>query len=106
VRLNETCRSLGKKFYAGGIYGLLGYIFCDLQDHEFISPYALQVLSRYRWSNRDEFRDRSGKKDAKNLKLTSRFTSLREAMEWQWNLKAKREAKEINPHLIFTLLGT
>lgn len=51
-------------------------------------------------------RDRSGKKDAKNLKLTSRFTSLREALEWQWNLKAKREAKEINPYLIFTLFGT
>lgn len=87
VRLNDTCRSMGKKFYAGGMYGLLGYIFCDLQDHEFISP------------------DRTGKKDAKNLKLKSRFTSFREALEWQWNLKAKREAKEINPHLIFTLLA-
>ena len=104
MRLNEICRSLGKKFYAGGIYGLLGYIFCDLQDHEFISPYVLQ-MSRGQQSNRGGFRDRSGKKDAKNLKLTSRFTSLREALEWQWNLKAKREAKEINPHLIFTLLG-
>jgi ubiquitin-like 1-activating enzyme E1 A len=105
VRLNEACRSLGKKFYAGGVYGLLGYIFCDLQVHEFISPYALQVL-RCRLSNRAAFSDRSGKKDAKNLRLTSRFTSFREALEWQWNLKAKREAKEINPHLIFTLLGT
>ena len=53
----------------------------------------------------DGCRDRSGKKDAKNLKLTSRFTSLREALKWQWNFKAKREAKEINPHLILTLLG-
>ena len=51
------------------------------------------------------YRDRSGKKDAKNLKLTSRFTSLREALDWQWNFKAKREAKEVNPHLIFALLG-
>jgi len=105
VGLNETCRSSGKKFYAGGIYGLLGYIFCDLQGHEFISPYDLQVLL-CQWSDHDGSRDRSGKKDAKNLRLTSRFTSLREALEWQWNLKAKREAKEINPHLIFTLLGT
>ena len=66
----------------------------------------MQVFLRYRLSNRDVFRDRSGKKDVKNLRLTSRFTSLREALGWQWNLKAKREAKEINPHLIFTLLGT
>lgn len=43
MRLNDTCRSMGKKFYAGGIYGLLGYIFCDLQDHEFISPYAFRI---------------------------------------------------------------
>lgn len=57
-------------------------------------------------SNHDDFRDRSGKKDAKNLILKSRFTPLREALKWKWNLKAKREAKEINPHLIFTLLGT
>ena len=106
MRLNETCRSLGKKFYAGGSYGLLGYIFCDLLDHEFISPYAPRAFLRCQWSNRDGFRDRSGKKDAKNLKLMSRFTSLREALGWQWNLKAKREAKEINPYLIFTLVGT
>ena len=105
MKLNETCRSSGKKFYAGGTYGLLGYIFCDLQDHEFISPYELHV-SLCESADRDVSRDRSGKKEAKNLKLTSRFTSLREALEWQWNLKAKREAKEINPHLIFTLLGT
>ena len=106
MKLNETCRSLGKKFYAGGSYGLLGYIFCDLLDHEFISPYAPRAFLRCKWSNRDGFRDRSGKKDAKNLKLTSRFTSLQEALGWQWNLKARREVKEINPYLIFTLLGT
>ena len=57
-------------------------------------------------SNLGGLRDRSGKKEAKNLILKSRFTSLSEALKWQWNLKARREAKEINPHLIFTLLGT
>ena len=103
--LNERCRTSGKKFYAGGTYGLLGYIFCDLQDHEFISPYDFQVLL-CPWSDYDGSRNRSGKKDGKGLRLTSRFTSLREALKWQWNLKAKREVKEINPHLIFTLLGT
>lgn len=59
-----------------------------------------------RWSNYNDLRDRSGKKDVKNLKLTSRFTSLQEALGWEWNIKAKREAKEINPYLVFTLVGT
>jgi ubiquitin-like 1-activating enzyme E1 A len=27
-------------FYAGGTYGLLGYIFCDLQKHDYIAPYV------------------------------------------------------------------
>jgi ubiquitin-like 1-activating enzyme E1 A len=106
VRLNDTCRSMGKKFYAGGIYGLLGYIFCDLQDHEFVSPYAFCRCCYFDGLIEMVSRDRSGKKDARNLKLRSRFTSLGEALKWPWNLKIKREAKEINPHLIFTLLGT
>jgi ubiquitin-like 1-activating enzyme E1 A len=40
LRVNDVCRSHKKPFYAGGTYGLLGYIFCDLLDHEFISPYV------------------------------------------------------------------
>ena len=105
MRLNDTCRSMGKKFYAGGTYGLLGYIFCDLQDHEFISPYVFRKRRLSDGLTAAISRDRSGKKDAKNLMLKSRFNSLGEALKWQWNLKVKREAKEVNPHLIFTLLG-
>jgi ubiquitin-like 1-activating enzyme E1 A len=36
--LNAACRRLRKPFYAGGSYGLLGYIFCDLLRHEYIAP--------------------------------------------------------------------
>jgi ubiquitin-like 1-activating enzyme E1 A len=38
IRLNETCRRLGKPFYAGGTYGVLGYIFCDLLKHDYVAP--------------------------------------------------------------------
>ena len=41
--MNEACRSHKKPFYAGGTYGLLGYIFCDLMDHEYISPYVINA---------------------------------------------------------------
>ena len=40
IRFNDTCRRLGKPFYAGGTYGLLGYIFCDLLQHDYIAPYV------------------------------------------------------------------
>jgi ubiquitin-like 1-activating enzyme E1 A len=38
IHVNKVCRRLGKPFYAGGSYGLLGYIFCDLLDHDYIAP--------------------------------------------------------------------
>ena len=44
VRLNDTCRRLNTPFYAGGTYGLLGYIFCDLLQHDYIAPYVLLLL--------------------------------------------------------------
>lgn len=36
IRVNDLCRKLGKKFYACGSYGLNGYIFADLLEHEWI----------------------------------------------------------------------
>lgn len=36
--MNDACRKFKKPFYAGGTYGLLGYIFCDLLEHDYISP--------------------------------------------------------------------
>ncbi|KAF8558232.1 hypothetical protein OG21DRAFT_1455660 [Imleria badia] len=38
ICINEVCRRFGKPFYAGGTFGLLGYIFCDLLKHDYISP--------------------------------------------------------------------
>lgn len=40
IRVNDVCRKFSKPFYAGGTYGLLGYIFCDLLQHDYISPYV------------------------------------------------------------------
>ena len=41
IRVNEACRRSKKPLYAGGTYGLLGYIFCDLLEHEYIAPYVI-----------------------------------------------------------------
>ena len=34
--MNDQCRRLGKKFYACGSYGLNGYIFADLLEHDWV----------------------------------------------------------------------
>ena len=41
IRVNEACRRAKKPMYAGGSYGLLGYIFCDLLEHEYITSCVL-----------------------------------------------------------------
>ncbi len=40
IRINDVCRQHQKPFYAGGSYGLLGYIFCDLLQHDYIAPWV------------------------------------------------------------------
>ncbi|KAI0769836.1 hypothetical protein C8Q74DRAFT_1271476 [Fomes fomentarius] len=87
VRLNDTCRRLNKPFYAGGTYGLLGYIFCDLLQHDYIAP------------------DRSAQKDAaKNVKNTAVYVPLRTALQHRWTGLTRRQTKEVNPAIPFSVL--
>ncbi|KAJ7069908.1 hypothetical protein C8F01DRAFT_1114598 [Mycena amicta] len=89
MQLNATCRRLGKPFYAGGTYGVLGYIFCDLLTHEYVAPH-----------------DRSVPKDAqKNIKFSATYPTLAEAVTHRWTHLTKRQTKEVNPAVVFTILG-
>lgn len=44
IRANDVCRRWRKPLYAGGTYGLLGYIFCDLLEHEYIASYVFSNM--------------------------------------------------------------
>jgi len=86
-RINDICRRSGKPFYSGGTYGLLGYIFCDLLDHDYISP------------------GRSEAKDAqKTVKVRVSYSSLRDALRHRWSTLSKRQTKELNPASVFAIL--
>ncbi|KAG5646536.1 hypothetical protein DXG03_003303 [Asterophora parasitica] len=88
IRMNEVCRRNGKPFYAGGTYGLLGYIFCDLLSHDYIAP------------------DRSAIKEApKNVKKTALYSSLETALRHRWSNLTKRQTKEVKPAVIFSILA-
>jgi len=88
IRVNDVCRRLKKPFYAGGTYGLLGYIFCDLLEHDYIAP------------------DRSAPKEApKNIKATASYPSLQTALLQRWSGLTKRQTKEVKPAIIFTILA-
>jgi len=89
IRLNDACRRLGKPFYAGGTYGVLGYIFCDLLKHDYVAP-----------------NDRSVPKEAqKNIKLSATYPPLSEALRHRWTALTKRQTKEVNPAVVFAILA-
>lgn len=89
IRVNEACRRLRKPLYAGGTYGLLGYIFCDLLEHEYIAP------------------DRSGGKQdgAKGVKVKVSYSPLREALGHRWTSTPRRQTKSLNPAAVFIILA-
>lgn len=36
IRINNICRASGVKYYAADMWGMFGYSFIDLQEHEFV----------------------------------------------------------------------
>lgn len=36
IKLNEYCRANGSLFYAAGVHGMFGYMFVDLDQHNFV----------------------------------------------------------------------
>jgi len=89
IRANDACRRSRKPLYAGGTYGLLGYIFCDLLEHEYITF------------------DRSGAKrdGGKDVRATVSYSPLREALEHRWSSITRRQTKGMNPAAVFIILA-
>lgn len=88
IRLNELCREKGKLFYAGGTYGFFGYIFCDLLKHEYIES------------------DRSSAADIpKMINKTAVYPLLSHALRHRWSHMTKRQLKEVNPAVLFSILA-
>ncbi|GBE83231.1 hypothetical protein BKA93DRAFT_725681 [Sparassis latifolia] len=88
IRVNDACRRAGKPFYAGGTYGLLGYIFCDLLTHDYIAP------------------DRTAPKDtAKNIRNTTKYCPLSTALQHRWTGMTRKQTKELNPAAVFSMLA-
>ncbi|KAI0084783.1 hypothetical protein BDY19DRAFT_997352 [Irpex rosettiformis] len=93
IRINNVCRRFSKPFYAGGSYGLLGYIFCDLLKHDYISP------DRGGPPNKD-----SG--PAKNVRLTASYAPLEKALrDHRWTGLTRKQTKELNPAAVFSILA-
>ncbi|TFK27985.1 hypothetical protein FA15DRAFT_665739 [Coprinopsis marcescibilis] len=87
ILINNLCRKHRKPFYSGGTYGIFGYIFSDLLDHEYLAP------------------DRSAPKEPKSIKTTAKYAPLQVALEHKWSGLTRRQTKEVNPGLTFSILA-
>ncbi|KAI9573546.1 hypothetical protein HD554DRAFT_2056919 [Boletus coccyginus] len=88
ICINEVCRRFGKPFYAGGTFGLMGYIFCDLLKHDYISP------------------DRSAPSDApRNSRASVVYSPLHMALRHRWSSLTRKQTKELNPAVVHAILA-
>ncbi|KAF8312541.1 hypothetical protein DL93DRAFT_2082152 [Clavulina sp. PMI_390] len=85
TRINEACAALGKKFYCGCTYGMMGYVFCDLGRHEFIE------------------KDKTDPE--KNVKRVFQYPRLIDALQHTWQGLNKRETKILNPAAVFSIFA-
>ncbi|CCO26302.1 ubiquitin-like 1-activating enzyme E1 A [Rhizoctonia solani AG-1 IB] len=89
LRLNDACRRAKKAFYAGGSYGLLGFVFADLIEHEYLA----------------QDRNAANAGTAKTMKQSLVYPSLRECLSHSWKGLSKRQTKELNPSTVFSILA-
>ncbi|KAG8746601.1 hypothetical protein FRC10_004453 [Ceratobasidium sp. 414] len=89
LRLNDACRLSNKLFYAGGTYGILGFVFADLLAHKYLA----------------QDRTAASGGATKTTKQSLTYPSLRESFSHSWKGLAKRQTKEQNPSAVFSVLG-
>lgn len=57
VKINDICRRNDTLFYAGGVHGMFGYMFADLNQHNFVEWVRLICfgkiydLNQFFWRN-------------------------------------------------------
>lgn len=85
---------------------MLGYIFCDLLQHDYIAPWVRRLPRNVMKLSCPGFRDRSGSKDGtKNIKNTTHYCPLSSALRHKWTGLTRKQTKELNPAIVFTILG-
>lgn len=80
IRINEICHQNKTLFFAGDVFGMFGYMFADLQKHQYIEEVK----------EKKQIED-NGKKqiveDTKFVKRTEHFVPLSQALDIDWTSK-------------------
>ncbi|KAK8404679.1 hypothetical protein O3P69_007729 [Scylla paramamosain] len=80
IRINDICRQNKIIFFAGDVFGMFGYMFADLQEHQYVE----EVKER-------KPVEHNGKKqiveETKVVKQTENFVPLSQALDIDWTSK-------------------
>lgn len=83
---------------------MLGYFFCDLGRHEYIAKFASCLSTGHEL--RSKFDNRRDRKDAsKSVRHVVQYPRMSDALQHTWKGLNKRQTKELNPAVVFTVLG-
>lgn len=90
IKINELCRSKGVIFYAGGVHGLFGYMFADLNQHNFIEE-------QKETTDVEVNGEKQKMEETKMVKKCDSFVSLSAGLDIDWtNQKYASRLKRIN----------
>lgn len=70
-RINRACRKQKVKFFAGDVWGALGYVFIDLQEHEYVED-----VSRTNKVTVSEGGDSMGKEKIETIIVNKKCTDI------------------------------
>lgn len=80
IRINDICRQNKILFFAGDVFGMFGYTFADLQDHQYVEEVKEKKQIEH-----------NGKKqiveETKLVKQTETFIPLSQALDVDWTSK-------------------
>jgi ubiquitin-like 1-activating enzyme E1 A len=108
IRVNDAARKLGKKFYCGGSFGLSGYIFCDLLDHQYVTTYGStsgNLRNRLIHQSRARTTNKDGTSQSKLEQHKLAYSSLSRALQHSWKDTTSNATKVLRPVTVFSILG-
>lgn len=102
LRISDICHKLGKKFFAGDVFGIYGYTFADLGDHDYAEEIQKPVMKADEAKEADEPPEKKQKTtDDKKPQMETivvkkhvSFVPLSNALE-KFSWKAEENAKQL-----------
>lgn len=90
IKVNNFCRELNVKFFAGDIFGFFGYSFMDLVKHEFVEEEIKAVDGDAKKDEKDDEpkakKAKVEEEETKMVKKSMDFVALDDALKVDWTV--------------------